>query len=81
MLLRRGIIRYSEGELALLRETAERFIILPETPEIAWEAVTADLPHKDPFDRVFVATARCHSLALITKDDRITASGLVKVCW
>ena len=42
------------------------------TPEIAAEAF--ELPgnfHKDPVDRVLVATARLHSLTLLTADDLI----------
>lgn len=31
--------------------------------------------HKDPADRLLVATARCHSLILLTADERILAYG------
>lgn len=42
------------------------------THEIAWEAY--HLPgafHKDPADRILVATARLHNLVLLTADDSI----------
>ena len=42
------------------------------THEMAWEAY--NLPgvfHKDPADRVLVATARLHGLTLLTADDSI----------
>jgi PIN domain nuclease of toxin-antitoxin system len=45
---------------------------LPITPEIALEAYA--LPgrfHPDPADRILVATARCHSLRLVTADTRV----------
>jgi len=45
---------------------------LDVTPQIAAEAY--ELPgnfHKDPVDRVLVATARLHNLTLITADDLI----------
>jgi PIN domain nuclease of toxin-antitoxin system len=49
------------------------------TPEIAAEAY--ELPgnfHKDPVDRVLVATARLHNLTLLTADDLILRYGHVK---
>jgi PIN domain len=48
-------------------------------PEIAAEA--CELPgnfHKDPVDRVLVATARLHSLTLLTADDLILRYAHVK---
>ena len=53
-----------------LRELAA--ITLPLTHEIAAEAYA--LPsafHKDPADRILVATARIHRLTLLTADERI----------
>jgi len=49
------------------------------TPEIAAEAY--ELPgnfHKDPVDRVLVATARLHNLTLLTADDLILRYAHVK---
>ncbi len=49
------------------------------TPEIAAEAY--ELPgnfHKDPVDRVLVATARLHDLTLLTADDSILRYAHVK---
>jgi PIN domain nuclease of toxin-antitoxin system len=54
--------------------------VLPITPEIA--AVGAQLGsgfHKDPADRIIVATARCHGLKLLTSDERIRGWGGVGV--
>jgi PIN domain nuclease of toxin-antitoxin system len=53
--------------------------IVPITAAIA--AAIADLPdsfHRDPADRVIVATARVMSLPLLSRDSRITRSRLVK---
>ena len=45
---------------------------LPVTHEIAAEAYALPAPfHKDPVDRVLVAAARRHQLALVTADDRM----------
>ena len=54
--------------------------VLPITPEIA--AAGAQLGskfHKDPADRIIVATARCHGLKLVTSDERIRDWGGVSV--
>ena len=44
-----------------------------------FEVVSMTLP--DPFDSAIVATALAFDLEIVTYDDRITASGLVKVIW
>lgn len=58
----------SEALDALLADT------VPLTHEIA--IATYDLPgefHRDPADRMLVATARVHDLTLVTADERILA--------
>jgi PIN domain nuclease of toxin-antitoxin system len=64
-----------------LRDFSSHFRVLPVDAEIAAMAVELSLPHADPFDRVFVATARRHQLPLITRDHEIRASGLVETIW
>jgi PIN domain nuclease of toxin-antitoxin system len=38
-------------------------------------------PNRDPFDALICATARHLELALLTRDDAIRQSGLVRVLW
>jgi len=40
-----------------------------------------NLPQSDPFDRIIVASAQHHALPLLTRDQNISDSGLVKVVW
>jgi len=61
-----------------LREWVERSVealqasTLAVSHEIALEAYALPEPfHKDPADRVLVATARCHDLTMVTADERI----------
>lgn len=59
---------------------ALRFV--PVDPEIAVKSV--ELPgefHKDPADRMIVATARKFSVSLVTKDENIRAYAHVKTIW
>ncbi len=53
------------------------FRVLPLTAEVAAEAGFLDALVY-PADRVIAATARLHRLTLLTSDDRIIKSGLVK---
>ena len=52
--------------------------VLPLSPRIVAESVRlgADF-HRDPADRLIVATARCHGLKLVTADERIRRWGKV----
>lgn len=59
---------------------AVRFV--PVDPEIAVKSV--QLPgdfHKDPADRMIVATARKFSVSLVTKDEKIRAYAHVRTLW
>jgi PIN domain nuclease of toxin-antitoxin system len=46
--------------------------LLPFTPEIAIESVNLPEPiHKDPSDRILIASARVERLTLVTRDDAV----------
>jgi PIN domain nuclease of toxin-antitoxin system len=55
--------------------------VLPVTAQIAWRSVSLDWTHKDPADRLIVATALVHKLTLITHDKEISRWGGVPVVW
>lgn len=55
------------------------FAVLPVTFEIAIEIASMGDALRDPMDRAIVATARVHRLTLITADERIIQSKLVRV--
>ena len=65
------------------RATQAPFIeLLPLSVDIALES--AHLPgsfHKDPADQMIVATARVHSLVLISADQRLRAYPHVQTMW
>jgi len=54
--------------------------VMPLTGRIASEAasLSSSFPG-DPADRIIVATARCHGLAVVTADRRIRGAGIVAV--
>ena len=81
-LVARGRIRgYGTVESSLNR-LIEGVTIKPVTPEIAALATQFpdDYPH-DPADRLIGATARAEGLALITRDENIRKSPLLKTIW
>lgn len=49
------------------------------TNAVALEASRFTLPHKDPIDRLLVATARAYELTLVTADRSIIAAGAVEI--
>jgi PIN domain nuclease of toxin-antitoxin system len=55
--------------------------LLPIEARVAVDAVGVALPHRDPFDRVIVATARVHGLILVTKDEKIVNANVVSTMW
>jgi PIN domain nuclease of toxin-antitoxin system len=57
-------------------------LVQPITPEIA--ALATQFPDsypRDPADRLIGATARANGLALVTRDERMHASPLLKTIW
>jgi PIN domain nuclease of toxin-antitoxin system len=77
-----------DGEISLspspgdwLDDLTHRFQVLPLTAQIAWRSVELDWAHKDPADRMIVATALEHELILITHDREIGRWGGVPVFW
>ncbi len=77
----KGRIEDVDGVDVLLAKVAERFRVIPISPEIARLALELDLPHGDPFDRVITATAKTHAIPLLTRDRSITDSGSVATLW
>lgn len=74
-LLTGKILVIGEG-LDWLRKASAQVTVLPVTPEIAWRAADLDWHHegklhKDPADRLIVATALAHRLPLATKDGKM----------
>ncbi len=67
-----------------LKEICQRsgLVVLDITPEIAALAfhVPPDFPN-DPADRLISATARAHGLRLVTKDQYMQDSPLLRTIW
>ena len=81
-LLSRGRIRSYGAIENTLRMMIEGVTILPITPEIA--ALATQFPEdypSDPSDRLIGATARAEGMTLVTRNERIRRSPLVRTVW
>ncbi len=72
---------YGTVETSVLR-FLEGVTLRPITPEIA--ALAAQFPEdypRDPADRLIGATARAEGMTLVTRDERIRRSPLIRTVW
>ena len=77
-----GRIQVPGSVESFVRETAARVVVEPITPEIA--AFAVQLPPsfpKDPADRLIAATAMVEGAPLVTADERIRQSKVVRTIW
>jgi PIN domain nuclease of toxin-antitoxin system len=84
ILLVRGHVRGHGTVDASIRQVvdAARVTVREITPVIA--ALSVQFPDdfpRDPADRLIAATARAEGLTLVTRDERIRASALVRTVW
>jgi PIN domain nuclease of toxin-antitoxin system len=84
LLYQGGRLRASGSVESSIRMIIEksRVQIIEISPEIA--ALTTTFPDsypKDPADRLIGATARAHGLTIVTQDERILASPLLRSVW
>jgi PIN domain nuclease of toxin-antitoxin system len=82
ILIEKGKIGTRESPEALIGHFIEGLLLRPVTAEIAIEAAQfpIDFP-RDPGDRIIAATARVEGIPLVTADQRIQASRLIKTIW
>lgn len=81
MLIQKRRVVVKGDSAVFLDRLAHRFVVVPVSGTIAVDAMSLGLEQGDPFDRVFVATARSLSAELVTRDAAIHKSGLVPVVW
>jgi PIN domain nuclease of toxin-antitoxin system len=82
LLFARGKIQGSGTMEASIRDLVEGVTVLSITPEIA--SLTTQFPDdypRDPADRLIGATARAEGLTLVTRDERIRRSPLLRTVW
>ncbi len=81
-LVARGRVQVFGSVETSVRALIEDMTVLPITPEIA--ALAAEFPDdypRDPADRLIGATARAEGITLVTRDERIRRSPLIRTVW
>jgi PIN domain nuclease of toxin-antitoxin system len=81
-MMARGKIQGYGSVEASIRLLLENVTVRPITPEIA--ALATQFPEdypRDPADRIIGATARAEGLTLVTRDEKIRRSPLLKTIW
>jgi len=83
MLAASGRIELDRDSVAWMDDSlrAEGIELLPLTPAVAAASAQLGALRGDPADRLIVATAITHGAALVTRDERIRASGVVRTVW
>ncbi len=82
MLLARGRIQAYGTVDASIRLLTEGVTVKPITAEIASLAVQFPNEYpKDPADRLIGATARAEGIVLVTRDEELRASPLLRTIW
>ena len=79
-----GRIRSTGTPQAWLRDFLDRTGVAVKEVEVDNASVAAHLPARfpsDPFDRLIAATAMVEGMALVTSDQRIQESGVVRTIW
>jgi PIN domain nuclease of toxin-antitoxin system len=67
---------------SFLLEVETRFVVLPITSRVCVRALSLPLSYpKDPADRIIGATALVEGLTLVTADQAIRKSGVVRTVW
>ena len=83
MLVAKGRIELAIPVDALVTacEQMPGFQLVPLTARIAILAASLALPHPDPADRFITATALATNATLVTRDERLRSSNLVRTDW
>lgn len=55
--------------------------VVPIDSEIAWKSGQLPPIHRDPFDRIIIATAQVHGMTILTKDRTIPTYPKAKAVW
>ncbi|MGH9456185.1 MAG: type II toxin-antitoxin system VapC family toxin [Thermoanaerobaculia bacterium] len=83
MLVRHQRLVLDRGVSLWLRQSLAkpRAALLPLDPDVATRAVALEWEHRDPADRLIVATALVHRAALVSRDERMSRFDGIRTIW
>ena len=83
LLVRSGRVVVPTNAARFLKDNLRQFDIheVPVDVEIGLASTQLPLIHRDPFDRILIATAQKHKMTILTKDQIIPTYPKVKAVW
>lgn len=83
LLTKCGKLKWGKKPLSRFERALKHHCIteIPVGSEIAWESGQLPQIHRDPFDRIIIATAQVHGMTILTKDRTIPTYSKVKAIW
>jgi PIN domain nuclease of toxin-antitoxin system len=83
LLTKCGKLEWGKRPLSRFGRALEHHCVkeVPIDSEIAWKSGQLPPIHRDPFDRIIVATALAHGMTILTKDRTIPTYPKVKAVW
>ena len=78
-----GKLKWGKKPLAKFEKALNHHHVkeIPVDAEIAWTSGQLEQIHRDPFDRIIIATAQLHGMTILTKDRIIPTYPKVKAVW
>lgn len=78
-----GKLRWGDDPYAFYKRALSHHCVkeIAVGSEIAWRSAQLPAIHRDPFDRIIIATALQHGMTILTKDRTIPTYPKVKVVW
>jgi PIN domain nuclease of toxin-antitoxin system len=83
LLVKNGKLSWGNDPLAFYKRAVSHHGLteIPVDAEIAWNSAQLPPIHRDPFDRIMIATAQKYGMTILTKDRTIPAYPDVKAVW
>ena len=78
-----GKLKWGKKPLSFFERALQHHCVreVPIDSGIAWESAQLPPLHRDPFDRIIIATAQKHGMTILTKDRTIPTYPKTKVVW
>ena len=80
--IKSGVGKLEMGESEMRQAARDlRATIIPFTPQHAYQLFSLPLHHRDPFDRMLIATAMVENIPLIGSDRKFKSYKGLKIIW
>ena len=83
LLTKCGKLKWGRRPLLFFKQALKHHCVkeVPIDSGIAWQSAQLPPLHRDPFDRIIIATAQAHGMTILTKDRTIPTYPKTKVVW